>query len=192
MKEFEKKRTISEQMPCLVKSLNLSKREVKAEMKHVENLMKIQCNTRWSDVDNEVYIMPAKWLDYWKEHVNYSNSCCSSVNSEINASPNPISYKEIMMQSEEYYHSPNSLDQFKWILKEKAKEEKDYYIVSKELWEFLHKKYGGDEAIRYRIYYHMNSSKKLDIKFSKVILNLHFRQKLLSLLKAKLYVKFLV
>jgi len=118
-------------------------------------LMKVQCNTRWSDKDNEVFIVPSQWLNYWKDNGN--------TKSNLGA----ISYKEIMRDENEYYHSLEKESQFDWVLKETVEEERDYYLASKELWEFLHEFHGGSEAIRYR-FRSYTIQKKLDIQFSKV------------------------
>jgi hypothetical protein len=133
----------------------LKKRNIKTEAKHVEKLMKVQCNTRWNDRDNEAFIVPSQWLNYWKD------------SKKNKTNPGAISFKEIMLNSDKYYHSLKKESQFDYILKETMEEEKDYYIAPKELWEFLHEVHGGAEAVRYRL----NScitQRKLDIRFSKV------------------------
>lgn len=149
-----------------------NKRNMKANAKHIEMLMKVQCNTRWSDQDNEVFIVPSKWLNYWKDFINSGNSECDSEDKE---NPGPIAYNEIMLNKDDYYHSLEE-SQFDWVLKETVEEEKDYYVASKDLWEFLHELYGGSGAVRYRIDSYV-SHKKLDIKFSKVHFNNKRRQK---------------
>lgn len=141
-----------------------NKRNMKAKAKHIEMLMKVQCNTRWSDKDNEVFIVPSKWLNYWKDSINSGNSKCDS---EGKMNPGIITYNEIMVSKNDYYHSLEKESQFDWVLRETVEEEKDYYVASKELWEFLHELYGGPEAIRYRTDSYA-SHRKLDIKFSKV------------------------
>lgn len=136
------------------------KRNVKAEKKHLEMLMKVQCNSRWSDHDNEVFIVPSKWLNYWKD-------CANNEEPEHGEDPGPVSHSEIMLDPNEYYHSLDRESQFDWVLKETAEEEKDYYVASKELWEFLQGLYGGTEAIRFRLSSCANH-RKLDVRFSKV------------------------
>ena len=113
--------------------------------------MRIQCESTWSDHDNEVFIVPSKWLNNLKAHI-YSKD----------KEPGPISYKDLMLDRGEYYHSLDEENQFNWILKETAEEEKDYYIVSKELWEHFNDSYDGERVIRYR------QDKQIDLKLSKV------------------------
>lgn len=125
--------------------------ESKGESKYIETLMKIQCESRWSDYDNEVFIVPSKWLNSWKAHIHFKDK-----------EPGPISCKDLMLDREEYYHSLDGESQFDWILKETVKEEKDYYITSREIWEELNNLYGGERAIRYR------QHKVIDLKLSKV------------------------
>lgn len=151
-----------------LQSICANRREIKTEAKYIEMLMRVQCKSRWSDQDNEAFIIPSKWLNSWKEHVD------SDKTQGLSEKLGPISCKEIILDTEEYYHSLDRESQFDSILKDTAEEEKDYYIASKELWQSLHNTYGGEEAIRYRLSSSTNH-KCLDLKFSKVDSNTNYR-----------------
>lgn len=137
----------------------LGRRSAKAEAKNIETMMRVQCSTMWSDQDNEVFVLPSKWLSCWK-------NCVQSGELESGNQPGPVVLSDIMLNPDLYYHPLSTESQLDRVLKETSEE--DYHIASKELWESLRELYGGEEAIRYR-FASPAGRKHLDLNFSGVL-----------------------
>ena len=161
MNEYEHLRVnIGKKSPPTV---DLPRKTKKAEERRVSKLLRIQSQTSWNDQDNEVYVISSKWLTRWKNYIkNIPNP------NSIIEEPGPINYDDIKMDDDKYYNPLTQDTQFSCILKETAKEEMYYFAISKELWNFYHDTYEGDEAIRYRIHIGPNNDNKIDTNFYKV------------------------
>jgi hypothetical protein len=159
------------------------KRAKRREAKYAAMLLKTGNSTSWNEHDRQHYIMQSKWLSRWKKYVEYDEHVIkhkegcklvkiNSGNSQASTypSPGPITNKQMMLDSKEYYHDFTCSDSiYNNILQDLLEMDKDYHIVSKELWEFLHEKYGGITVARNNIPVGPNGARRLDLKLTKVI-----------------------
>ncbi len=166
------------------KDKEINKREAKRakrkEAKYVALLLKIGGSTNWNQHDRQSYLLPTKWLNRWKKHIEYEEfvnkhkavhfgASSAALSSPAQDTPGPITCTEIMADSKEYFHNyscPEALCNF--VIKEGMEEGKDYLTISKELWKYLKNKYDGNPFARYQINIGNNGMKKLDLKLSRV------------------------
>jgi len=124
--------------------------------------------TRWTSLDRDCYIIPAKWFSRWDDYVKGSGDIKGLSGAE-RLSPGPIDNQSLLMDSKEYYHNYScSAAACNHILRESLEENRDYYVVSREIWEYLFNTYGGLELRRENIYISPNGKTRPDIKLEKV------------------------
>lgn len=103
--------------------------KLKNEKTQFNSLLEIKSNTRWTLKDRSCFIVSNDWINKWKQYVEIEGS----------SFPGPIVSENLLMNPNEY--SPNSA--CKTILKKGIEKDKDFSIIPKELWDFLHNIYGG-------------------------------------------------
>lgn len=139
----------------------------KDEAAHVSSLFSVTTRTKWTFFDKEVFILPTKWFEKWKAYVNYDGG--NNPPMEHIPPPGQISTQSLLLESKDYFHDfscPNALSNH--ILRDSMEEKRDFYIVSKDIWEYLHSIYGGQPIQRNRIVIEHNGKTMLDLKLQKV------------------------
>lgn len=137
--------------------------------------------------------MSAKWFDRWAAYVRfdrYFNMVKGRLTSAYYlpdpsgqheqdysavAQPGPIDNQILLKESKEYYHnlySQNAICNF--ALRDSLEENRDYYVVTRDIWDFLHKRYGGMTVRRESILLGRNGKLKPDINLERVSFALSF------------------
>jgi hypothetical protein len=192
--ESRRKLTLLEATKSKKKNLNL---EFEKEAFEIGELFEVMNKTRWNMFDKEFYVLSAKWFAKWKNYVSYDSvqnqrlfkkehhqkrSQCKvkkkhapgsadCLPAKSNSQPHPglIFNETLLMDSKDYFHDfSNPLSYNNLILKDNLQEGKDYYIVTKSIWKYLHNKYSGKEIVRYSVQYNPNGKVMIDISLQRV------------------------
>ena len=169
-----------------------NKREIKRarrnEARYVAMQFKVANCTKWNEYDIQTFILSAKWFGKWKNYVEYdelinghkrttpSIHSASTTNGGTNSltsyqHPGPIANDHLLLDQKEYFRDfscPNSI--CNTVISDCFEENKDYYVISKQMWQYLHNKYGGMTIARNSIPVGPNGLRKVDLKFTRVIL----------------------
>jgi len=167
---------------------------MKQQAKKIAELIWIFRKTRWNKFEKECYIMSARWFDKWAIYVDFykyfnvskgtlTSAYYTADNEDLEFSagkehPGIIDNQCLIADSKEYYHNftnPQALCNF--ILRDSLEENRDYYIVTKDIWDYLHSIYGGMALRRDCIILSPNGRIKIDTKMEKVFLNQSYYEK---------------
>eukprot|EP00826_Nyctotherus_ovalis_P020206 TRINITY_DN16327_c0_g2_i3.p1 TRINITY_DN16327_c0_g2~~TRINITY_DN16327_c0_g2_i3.p1 ORF type:complete len:254 (-),score=19.34 TRINITY_DN16327_c0_g2_i3:15-776(-) len=131
---------------------------------HVANLIFILRTTNWTRCDRRCYLVTTEWFDRWSEYVDFSKHFnmkkvqLGSVYTQAQESaeaivsdeyPGEIGNQCLLANEKEFYHNyghPKALCNF--VLREPLEENRDYYIVTKDIWDYLRSIYRGFELPR--------------------------------------------
>lgn len=161
------------------------KEDLKREALITQNLFATMRKTRWTYFEHSAYIISAKWLNKWKEYVSFDKVVQLNrgiapqneypSNPDPASVPGPIDNEGLLLDKKEYFHNfSNFCGIANCIIRDTFEEKRDYYLVSKDCWDYLHRKYGGTYILkRCKVPIDYNGKVKLDIKFFKV--NVHKR-----------------
>lgn len=110
--------------------------------------------------------MPCRWFDKWKSFIEYdelksfTQIDTPSSGREPNY-PGPITYKELLADDKEYLHNYSAPERLRdVVIKHSAEEGKNYFVVSKDLYEYLQENYGGEAILRHQLEIGCNGLKK--------------------------------
>ncbi|MDR3737317.1 MAG: DUSP domain-containing protein [Acidobacteriaceae bacterium] len=156
-----------------------NKREAKRlrhrEAKYVALQFKLANCTAWNARDRQAYILSAKWFSKWNKYVDFEelinkHKVGNNGPAEPVLHPGPIASKQLVMDPKEHFNHHSSPDALcNAVLQDYAEENKDFYVVSKELWEYIHKRYSGSTLVRYYIPTGVNGMTHLDLRLAKVL-----------------------
>jgi len=127
------------------------------EAQYIAEMFKILNHTYWHKNDHEYYIISLKWLNKWKQYVNYDEVVRSmenkidikNINHKPAVCPGTISNETLILEQKDYFHDFNNLEShFNIALRENVQRDRDFIIVSKDIWDYLNKRYGGIKIIR--------------------------------------------
>lgn len=161
---------------CVPDNKREAKRLKRHEAKYVSLMFKVANCTAWNLRDRQAYVLPAKWFSRWEKYMEYDEPNNKHNKERTNGaetamSPGEINAKQLAMDPKEHFHhhaSPDALCNV--VLQPYMKENRDFYVVSKELWEYLSKKYSGASLMRYYIPMGFNGMTRLDLRLAKVLL----------------------
>jgi hypothetical protein len=160
---------------------------VVAQAKYVAGLIWVLRKTRWSKLERECYLVSSRWFEKWAAYVDlyryfnpgkgvltplyYSNG--GMEDDEVpglgKEFPGAIDNQCLLADGKDYYHNFNTPQaKCNYVLREGLEEGREYYVVTKEIWDYLHKIYGGMTLRRDCIFIGNNGKTKLDIKMEKV------------------------
>lgn len=155
---------------------------------HVANLIFILRTTSWTRCDRRCYLVAAEWFDRWSEYVDFSKHFSmkkiqlGSVYSQAQESaetfvsdeyPGEIGNQCLLANEKEFYHNyshPKALCNL--VLRESLEENRDYYIVTRDIWDYLRSIYRGFELPRDCVSVGANGRILADVKMPKVLLRL--------------------
>jgi len=149
------------------------------EAKHIAKLFKTMNCTRWNNRDSARFIISAKWFAKWKAYIGYDEFILKSSKGNSGTSmlflntthPGPILNDKLLIDSKECLHDYACQSEIcNTALRETAEENKDYYIVTSDIWNYLHNKYTGLAIPRKSISIGSNGSNYYELNLSKVIL----------------------
>ena len=133
---------------------------------YISSLLKIDRNTSWNVQDNVFYIITYKWFDKWKNYIDHDKH--SEGKKDYNY-PGPIYYKDLLADDKDYYHNYSVSERMREkIIKESAKEGRDFLVISKESYDYLQEKYDGEGVERYKLNIGCNGLRKLYPKLVQV------------------------
>jgi len=156
------------------------------QARHVASLIAVMRRTKWTKFDKELCILSARWFEKWSNYVRfdkyfnaskgqlklyYFNSHDANEADSTHEPPGPIDNQTLLMESKEYYHNlchPNATCNH--ILRESLEENRDYYVVTREIWEYLCGIYDGTKVHRHNIFIGPNGKMYPDIKLERVFL----------------------
>ena len=155
-----------------------AKRAKRREAKYVAMLLKVSSSTNWNAHDRTAYVLPTKWFSRWKKYVEYEEFVNKHKAAYFGAAgapaiehPGRITSEELLADTKEFFHNYSSPEAIcNLVLRDFIEESKDYMILSKEIWNYLQKKYEGKSLVRYYINVGLNGNHKLDLKLSRVSL----------------------
>ena len=147
------------------------------QAQYIAEMFKILNNTHWNMYDQEYFLISTKWLCKWKQYVNYDDVVKSMENkSDIKSLalksapyPGPISNDTLILEQKDYFHDFNNIDShYNMALRDNITKGKDFIIVSRSIWDYLHTKYGGMQIMRKQINIGVNGKAMVDYKLQKV------------------------
>lgn len=165
-------------------SAELSGWNLSYQAKYVSNLIFTMKKTNWTKYDRECFLVSIDWFNKWAQYSNffrYFNASEGKLNyyniedqdkenQSENNGPGRINNLILMVDQKEYYRNfSHRKAKCNYALKDTLEEQKDYYVLTKEIWNYLHTIYGGDEFARDCIFLNINGRIKSDIKMLKVI-----------------------
>ena len=149
------------------------------QAQYIAEMFKIMNNTRWNMYDQEYYILSNKWLTKWKQYANYEE-VVKSIEGKADLKslplkpapyPGPISNDTLVLEQKDYFHDFNNIDShYNLALRDTVVKGKDFIIVSKSIWDYLHSIYGGLQIMRRQINVGVNGNLLVDYKLMKVTL----------------------
>eukprot|EP00826_Nyctotherus_ovalis_P025626 TRINITY_DN1987_c0_g2_i1.p1 TRINITY_DN1987_c0_g2~~TRINITY_DN1987_c0_g2_i1.p1 ORF type:complete len:170 (+),score=15.55 TRINITY_DN1987_c0_g2_i1:392-901(+) len=151
-----------------------SKESPAEQAKRVEVLRAIMENTNWTAQDRLWYAISSEWFSQWSGYISYfsmpsNNSNSSSLEKTLTPpSPGPINNQSLRVDAREYSRNYYPQRREGLMLKETVDEDKDYQIVTQDIWEYLYSLYGGDDLPINSIPLGANARSKKDIKTLKV------------------------
>ena len=153
---------------------NSNPSSLSAQATYVANLIWIMKKTTWCKYDRKCYLISADWLEKWRKYVQFDEEgdCVNNENLEVDLkeNPGPIQNQFLIEEDKDFIHNPLcSESPYNFIIKKELKENKEYYVVTKDIWNYLYSIYGGKEIGRDCIYFGANGRIHQDITMLKVI-----------------------
>lgn len=155
-----------------------TRKDLAQQAKYVAELIVIMKKTNWSMYDRECYLISSDWFTKWAGYVGlprYLNNIDTITdlklkNAETNtiqSHPGPIDNEALIANTKGLlFHSQGNN---KLVLRENLEENKDFYVLTKDIWNYLYFLYGGTAIQRDCIILGGNGRIKKDIKMLKVI-----------------------
>ena len=155
-----------------------------SQAKYIAGLVWILRKTNWTKYEKECYIISARWFDKWAAYVDfpkysskgnltplyYTTPSGDDINFGTGKEhPGAIDNQYLLAEAKEYYHNFSYLqDKCNFVFRDGLEENRDYYVVTKDIWDYLHSIYGGLALSRDCMYAGVNGRMKIDIKMEKV------------------------
>jgi len=159
-------------------SLQTHQDNITLQANYIAELRLLMKQTNWSKSDTECYILSGNWFNKWGKYVNFTECFegkkkrieMKSEDMESNSEhPGEITNEQLLASNKEFYHNYNNESaQCNTVIKDTAEMNRDYYIITKEIWNYLYELYNGYTLKRDCIYFGKNGIVIPDIMMSKV------------------------
>eukprot|EP00826_Nyctotherus_ovalis_P051615 TRINITY_DN6456_c0_g1_i6.p1 TRINITY_DN6456_c0_g1~~TRINITY_DN6456_c0_g1_i6.p1 ORF type:complete len:1112 (+),score=393.75 TRINITY_DN6456_c0_g1_i6:120-3455(+) len=145
--------------------------ELKKEIEQFRSLKKIRMGSS-DDISKMAYVVSKQWLKKWKHYTGTPKKRhFAYYDNETNLErkhPGPITNKEIIDETKDFYKSSDLEDIYNTILKPEMREHFEYRIINEGQWNLLFGKYGGVAVKREKFRDEYSSFMKVEVYFHRL------------------------